>query len=183
MKLCNLPLFRCKHGLEVIQMGVKDPCNESCDSSYCVWIQEGDSSACDCLESVEACNDPAKLLSHALPLIQRFMDKASPGGSYLVHGKGGLPQSILGGRDEKIILDCNSVFCVKEAQMNALKSGMDGGLSGDHNVSTSLWVSSAPQSIDHISKQPKAVHVCLKISFLFFVSVIFVLFKSLCRWM
>ena len=162
-------------------MNVRDPCNESCD--YCVWIQDGDS-ACDCLESVEACNDPAKLLSHhALPLIQRFMDKASPGGSYLVHGKGGLPQSILVGRDEKIILDCNSVFCVEESQMNALKSGKDGGLSGDHNVSTSLWVSSAPQSIDHISKQPKAVHACLKLFFLFFVSVIFVSCKSLCHWM
>ena len=64
-------------------MDVRDPCNESCD--YCVWTQDGDS-ACDYLESVEACNDPAKMLSHhALPLIQRFMDKASPGGSYLVH--------------------------------------------------------------------------------------------------
>jgi len=50
------------------------------------------------------------------------MDKASPGGSYLVHGNGGLPQSIVVGRDEKIVLDCNSVFCVKEAQMSALKS-------------------------------------------------------------
>ena len=130
-------------------MGVKDSCNESCD--YCIWLQEGDD-ACDCLESVKACNDPVKLMSHhALPLIQRFMDKSSPGGAYLVHGKGGLPESILVGKDEKIILDCNPVFCVKEAQMNALKSGMDGGLSGDHNVSTSLWVSSASQSVDHIA--------------------------------
>jgi len=120
---------------------------------------------------------------HALPLIQRFMDKSSPGGAYLVHGKGGLPESILVGKDEKIILDCNSVFCVEEAQMNALKSRMDGGLSDDHNVSTSLWVSSASQSIDHITKQPKAVHVCLRLSFLIILSVLFVSFKSLCRWM
>ena len=156
---CNLPLFRCNYGLEVIQIGVKDPCNESCD--YCIWLQEGED-ACDCLESVEACNDPAKQRSHhVLQLIQRFMDKASPGGPYLVHGKGGLPESILVGSNEKIILDCNSVFCVKEAQMNTMKSGIDGGLCGDHNLrlSTSLWVSSASQSIDHITKQPKKVPV------------------------
>jgi len=70
------------------------------------------------------------------------MDKASPGGAYLVHGKGRLPESILVGSDEMIILDCNSVFCVKEAQMNVLKSGIDGSLCGDHNLSISLWVSS-----------------------------------------
>jgi len=56
--------------------------------------------------------------------------------------------------------------------MNELKSGIDGGLSGDHNPSTSLWVSSAPQSIEHITKQPKAVRVCLSLSFLIILSVL-----------
>jgi len=61
-------------------MGVKDPWKDSCD--YCIWLQEG-VDVCDCLESVEACNDPAKLLRHhVLPLIQRFMDNASPGDTY-----------------------------------------------------------------------------------------------------
>jgi len=79
---CNLPLFRCKYGLEVIQMGVKDPCKESCD--YCIWLQEG-GDVWRLPRECKACNDPAKLLSHhVLPLIQRFMDKASPGGAYLV---------------------------------------------------------------------------------------------------
>jgi len=90
----------------------------------------------------ESCNDPAKLLNHhVLSFIQRFMDKASPGGAYLIQRKGGLLESILIGSDEKIILACNSAFFVKEVQMNTLKNRIDGSLCGDHNLSTSLWVS------------------------------------------
>jgi len=98
-------------------------------------------------------------------------------------GKGGLPESILVGKDKKIILDCNFVFCVKEAQVTELKSRIDALLSVDHNPSTSLWVSSAPQSIEYITKRPKEVRVCLRLSFLIILCVLFISFKSLCCWM